>query len=489
MSLLKVLNTYARRVTPAIVFTRHAGTKNSLATPPLMNMVDMRFMRLKWHGNLIKGRWSQRVVFRCSNNNVQTEFCRNHSSKINPESEREKSGDEREQGKVNRVRMMVPSKEKPLSPEIRKTSKLLGQFYSSLAQRDLSGTWKAYNELVRGSGLRYLNRNDYRQMIELVTQSVLNRSENLHRLVTLIDDMKSCEFSMSRYDFHAIMFYMARSSHRLGRRDVEKTLSVFYTMKQLTNMRPNITTYNIILDIAIKSSQFEIVLRLIHDMTQQGLKPGVKIFTSLIHQFATKHELVKLTKTLDSMSKLGINPDSHVWNTVIWAYARTGNLKQAMSIYLKMASRARQLKKSKQNVECTPTLPTYHTLLPANITQEDWESVRNLYGDMKFFDVYPTTESYNVIFCKIVSVLKGNERSKPGDQDRLSIIKDLVDYMFEDMKNCGKVTPAPITFNYLLYLYLMLGDSKKASEILQVMRNNNWKINKLLFSDFTNPPL
>ncbi|CAG8474796.1 14064_t:CDS:1 [Acaulospora colombiana] len=469
------LNACVHKMTPMMAFNQHAKQSSSIATQNFKSTIESS---LKWF------RKQDDFIIECRllKTSQHGTIRRSYSSKA------EESGDNRKQKESDNNcvnKLATPPKQNSLNPETIRTSKLLGQFYSSLTQRDLPNTWRAYEELIRESKIQYLTRNDFRHVIELITQNASERSENFRRLTIVIDDMKSRQFNIARYDFHAIISYFARSGHRIGRRDVIRALSMFYIMKNLAEVRPNITTYNVMFNIAVKASQFEIALRLIHDMTKQGLKPGVKIFTSLIHNLATKCEFAKLTRTLDLMSKFGISPDSHTWNTVIWAHMKSGDLKSAMSVYSKMISQVKKPKMIEQHAECLPTLPTYHTLLPANIAREEWESARRLYDDMKFFNVNPTTESYNVIFCKFASVLREHQNLMLGERER-GTIKDLVDYIFEDMKKREQVIPAPITFNYLLYSYLQLGDFKKASEIFQVMKNNNWRINKVLFSDLQN---
>ncbi|CAG8813475.1 6700_t:CDS:1, partial [Dentiscutata erythropus] len=183
----------------------------------------------------------------------------------------------------------------------------------------------------------------------------------------------------------------------------------------------------------IKASNFQIANLLIQDMTQQGFGINVKIFTTLIHKFALNKDLINMEKTLEVMTRKGIKPDSLTWNTIIWAYLHLGKLNSGMIIYSKMISLPKELKQQQRSsessalielqesrelqesqqqlnefqefqqlnelqesqgsrelrvkfdnkrklkeiiIECLPTLSTYHSLLSANIIEQNWENFR-----------------------------------------------------------------------------------------------------------------
>ncbi|CAG8567715.1 7076_t:CDS:1 [Paraglomus occultum] len=387
------------------------------------------------------------------------------------------------------------------SASVSKLTKLFASFYMGLGRRNVEETWEAYTQL-RHSNIK-LTRTKFRHVIKLIVEQPTRSRKFLNYLLDIYSDMKSRRIPLRKYDFNCILSFTTSFYPHMTLLDIEIVMAVLH-LTESAKITPNHVSYNILVDIAahLPSPAAEFLA----ERLPSGLQPNVKRLTSITHAYAMKNDLAGVVKMVETIMKEKMSIDVYVLNTVIWAFVGGNDLESGVMIYRTMINDEVGKAKRKKNNKFTPTLPTFHILLSACLSQQRWKLGILIYRDMKSLDVEPDIQLFNIILKHVVKALyladsvnlkhKDTKQRKYKSENISQIcqrqalkkgIRLLFDYFLNEIKHYENVKPDFKTHNLRLQAHLLLAEIKEANDVLRVMESasmpidiyNTWLLRQL----------
>ncbi|KAI3942920.1 hypothetical protein MKW92_046066 [Papaver armeniacum] len=257
-------------------------------------------------------------------------------------------------------------------------------------------------------------------------------------------------------------------------------------------IKPNIFTYNALINGFIKMGKFEEVNEILELIDNEGLSKNVTTYTLLINKFITEGNVEEAEKVFAEMLERKIEPDIRVYTSMISGNCKTGNMKRAFALFDELSEK-----------RINPNVHTYAALVNGLCRVGQMDAVKILLKEMqckgidlnqvvfntimdgyckkgavdeasKLFDVMEKKGikadvfSYNIIACGLCKL----NRISEAKAILLSMVgKDIVPNsmrVLRDMEKKG-VQPNVVTYNALIDGYCKKGKMKEACEIKDVM--------------------
>ncbi|XP_061344350.1 pentatricopeptide repeat-containing protein At4g16390, chloroplastic-like [Gastrolobium bilobum] len=296
-------------------------------------------------------------------------------------------------------------------------------------------------------------------------------------------------------------------------------LAVEYFKRKIKPTK-HVILYNVTLKLFRKIGDFEGAEKLFDEMLQSGVKPNLITFSTIISCAATcslPHEAVRW---FEKMPSFGCEPDNNLSSSMIYAYARIGNVDVALNLY----DRA---KREKWHVDRV----AFSTLIKMYGMSGNYDGCLNVYKDMKVLGGKPNMVTYNTLLYAMARAKRARqaktiyeEMIKNGfspnwatyaallqaycrarcSEDALSVYKEMKEKgkdmttvlynllfdmcadvgfadkgveIFEDMKSSWTCRPDRITYSSLINMYSCIGKVSEAEAMLNEMINCGFEPN------------
>ena len=384
---------------------------------------------------------------------------------------------------------------------VSKATKLFASFYMGLGRGSVEETWEAYTQL-RHSNIK-LTRTKFRHVIQLIVEQPTRSRKFLNYLLDIYADMKSHQIPLLKRDYNCILSFTTSFYPHLTFFDVKIVMAVLQLMDS-AKVTPDRVSHNILVDIAAHipppAAEF------LAERLPPGLKPNIKMLTSITHAYAMKNDLAGVVKMVETIMNEKMSINVYLLNTVMWAFVRVDNIESGITIYRAMINDEVGKAKRRRNNKFTPTLPTFHILLSACLEQQNWKLGMLIYRDMKSLDVEPDIQLFNIILKHVVKALyladsvnlKNNQARRekykseknPRIYQKQALKKDirlLFDYFVNEIKHYKNIKPDWKTHNLRLQTHLLLAEIDEAKGVQRVMESasmpidiyNTWLLRQL----------
>ncbi|KAM2954371.1 hypothetical protein FF1_032659 [Malus domestica] len=299
----------------------------------------------------------------------------------------------------------------------------------------------------------------------------LGRVGSFESMRSILDEMKLVGCSISSGTF--FIFIQSYAAFDL----YDEILGVVEMMEgQFGGIKPDVSTFNILIKALCRAHQIRPALLLMDEMSNQGLHPDEKTFTTLMQGYIEKGDMNEALKMRDQMVAHGclstnvtvnvlvngfckegrveetfsfiekmldesFSPDQFTFNTLVKGLCRVGHVTHALEIMDVMLQEGFEL-----------DIFTYNSLISGLCKLGEIEEAVELLDQMVSRDCSPNTVTYNTL----ISILSKENRSK-----RVEEASHLMDQMImEGLK------PDKFTYNSMLTYFCRSGDIKKAAYIV-----------------------
>lgn len=131
----------------------------------------------------------------------------------------------------------------------------------------------------------------------------------------------------------------------------EKAVESFGLMKDF-DCKPNIFTYNLILNVLVRKEAFPLALSVYNQMLECNFRPNVVTYSILIHGFCKTSKTQDALVLFDEMIDRGISPNEITYSIVLSGLCQANKIDDAQRLFNKMRASG-----------CSPDEITYNVLL------------------------------------------------------------------------------------------------------------------------------
>jgi pentatricopeptide repeat protein len=288
---------------------------------------------------------------------------------------------------------------------------------------------------------------------------------------------------------------------------IDKAIELFTSMEmgelkmEMGELKPNVVTYNSMIDAYPKNGRLGKAIELFTSMEMKGMNPDVFTYTSMIDAYSKDGQIDKAIELFTSMEMKGIKPNVFTYTSMIVAYSKVGQIEKAIELLTSMETKGMKpdgsipaLSAYISMIDSYPNNDMLDTDIPTdNLTLEETPILKHLFFlarsrryDELFAYLNETPSLSSSVFAGIlncdigiVSLWKHNpivyktdiESDNPykpvlAEKQREVEIKEMI---FEIMWKRG-VIPTACSFNPLISLYGMVGESSKADALFLRMK-------------------
>lgn len=280
-------------------------------------------------------------------------------------------------------------------------------------------------------------------------------------------------------------------------------------MKSVSNCKPNIYTYSIVINCCMKLRRFDLIDGILGEMSYLGIGCSTVTYNTIIDGYGKAEMFELMENTLTDMVESGrCLPDVFTLNSVVWAYGNVERIEEmerwynefqhmgvspdikTFNILIKSYGKAGMHEKMASVMEFTekrffsPTIVTYNVVIDIFGKAKNIEKMEYFFLTMKYKGVKPNSITYSslvsayskagLITKKIGTVIKQIENSDVvldtpffncvisafGQARELSKMEEMYLKMIEN-----KCTPDHITFSTMIQAYHSLGMVEAAQEL------------------------
>ncbi|KAJ7564197.1 hypothetical protein O6H91_02G006500 [Diphasiastrum complanatum] len=341
----------------------------------------------------------------------------------------------------------------------------------------------------------FLQRQDAFRMLEqnyVTIIGILGRDGKVGLAQEIFSSMREKEMVPTVFSYTMLMNVYAKNGL------LKEAWEVFETM-QKEGCSPTVVTYNgLIHACANQGKRVKDALELFDLMKSKGNSGSEVTYNSLVNACLSEGCVDQAYAIFQEMRKENHLPNVVTYTNLINAYGKAGDLRTAMSIFKEMKDKGR-----------VPNVWTYNSLLKAHAKQGFLKEAWGLYKEMECAGCLPDLYTYNIVldmygkgglFDELDNIFQEMLISRVvPDQDQFQLDELAYSNRLETRSGLGSLLDSPakqqsvavsmqqVTYNTLLDAYSKRGQSGKALDILEKMkeagcRPDVWTYNILLTS-------
>ncbi|KAM7476751.1 hypothetical protein LguiB_023994 [Lonicera macranthoides] len=214
-------------------------------------------------------------------------------------------------------------------------------------------------------------------------------------------------------------------------------------------------TYNTVIDGYAKVERFEEMEQSLTDMLESGTRvPDIFTFNSIVGAYGNCGQIEKMEKWFEEFQVTGIKPDLMTFNILIKSYGKVGNYDKMFSVIEFMKKRF-----------ISPSIVTYNIVIEAFGKAGKIDKMDEFFLKMKHQGMKPNSITY----CSLVSAYS-----------KARLLKK-VDSIMRQVENTNVILDTPF-FNCIISAYGRAGDIEKMVEFFSEMKERNCKPDNITFA-------
>ncbi|KAF2291814.1 hypothetical protein GH714_035712 [Hevea brasiliensis] len=151
-------------------------------------------------------------------------------------------------------------------------------------------------------------------------------------LLRLVRDVSELTFPRSTMVMNRIIFAFAEC------RQFDKALLIYDQIKDL-RCKPDLITYNTVLDILGRAGQVDEMLLQFGSMKEAGISPDFISYNTLLNQLQKAGRLDLCLVYMKEMGESGIEPDLLTYTALIQSFGRSGNIEESLKLFREMKTK------------------------------------------------------------------------------------------------------------------------------------------------------
>lgn len=271
---------------------------------------------------------------------------------------------------------------------------------------------------------------------------------------------------------------------------LNKAFSIFDDMKSVSECKPDVYTYTVLLNCCCKFGHFDMIKRILDEMSYLGIQCNSVTYNTIIDGYGKAKMFEEMERLLGDMIMNGDSvPDIVTFNSVIGAYGNSGHIKEmekwydefrlmelkpddkTFNILIRSYGKAGMYEKMRSVMEFmekrffSPTIVTNNIIIEAFGRAGNIEKMDEYFKKMKHEGMKPNSITY----CSLVSAY-----SKAG-------LTMKIESILRHVENSDVVLDTPF-FNCIINAYGQAGDLDKMCELFLAMKEKKCKPDKITYT-------
>ncbi|KAF3435968.1 hypothetical protein FNV43_RR23060 [Rhamnella rubrinervis] len=235
----------------------------------------------------------------------------------------------------------------------------------------------------------------------------------------------------------------------------DKAFSLLEQMKNTPECRPDVQTYTILIKSCLHVFAFEKVEALLSDMETQGLRPNIVTYNILIDAYGKARKFAEMETTIvEMLQEEDCEPDVWTMNSTMRAFGGSGQIDTMEKCYEKFQSAGIQ-----------PNIKTFNILLDSYGKAGNYEKMSAVMEYMQKYHYSWTIVTYNVVIDAF---------GRAGDLKQM-------EYLFRLMQS-ERIKPSCVTFCSLVRAYGQAGKPEKIASVLRIIENTDVMLDTVFFN-------
>lgn len=113
--------------------------------------------------------------------------------------------------------------------------------------------------------------------------------------------------------------------------DIQRAIGIYKSLNSL-NLKPNLQTFNLLLDVCRRCSHFELSERLVKDMAEAGIKLDTTSYRNLIGVYLAQTNYEEAFFYLEHMKGQGLKPTYYIYESIIRRCISTGDTRYKLAV-------------------------------------------------------------------------------------------------------------------------------------------------------------
>lgn len=258
------------------------------------------------------------------------------------------------------------------------------------------------------------------------------------RFLSVVDNMRELKIPISRKEWITIISYVGqRFNNKVGLPEIEATLKLWRELEKKAGTELGPTLFNILLDMAVKSNQHNLVEAILAEMKYRQIEADRFTLTTMITWYGILRDAASVRETFTRLLQNGEVVDTMVYNALIVAFMRAGEWDTAEELFDRMRNLGKKIKVKKEKALTQGLKPDGSPISPSR----DYLDYRRYAQELK-------------VMAKQHKLKSALERLPfPGDHG--------------SQVYCG---PNIVTFNIFLRNHCSYGDFKEVTKLLTEMK-------------------
>ncbi|KAJ3702759.1 hypothetical protein LUZ61_006464 [Rhynchospora tenuis] len=280
--------------------------------------------------------------------------------------------------------------------------------------------------------------------------------------------------------------------------DWRRAMEIFNWFKTYKSFGVNLIHYNMMLRLASKVQNFDLLINLWYEMHNLGIVPDNASYTALIEAYSKLGVKKAMLLWVGDMYKRGLSPDEVTMVTILKAYKAIGELREVEQLFNQWVTRKNMLETPK-----VCSLHTYNVMVDTYAKSGQFDKALDAFGRMVREGIEPDHVTFNTLihacgqrsrfkeaskFIKIVIKLSCVPDSKSHGSILSLCIKAgyiaLAESYFSTTKGKSVILDI-LGYRKLLYAYTRLGNIYKAETLLREIEERGIVIDEYTQSALT----
>lgn len=258
----------------------------------------------------------------------------------------------------------------------------------------------------------------------------------------------------------------------------KKAFSIIDQMKSVTDCKPDVYTYTVLISCCSKLRQFDLIGRVLIEMSYLGIECNSVTFNAIINGYGKAGMFELMENSLSSMIETGrCLPDVFTMNSFIWAYGNDGLIEQMEKWFEEF-----------QHMGVKPDIKTFNVLIKSYGKAGMYDKMDSVLEFMKKRFFSPTIVTFNIIietFGKSGNIgkmefyfqLMKSQGIKPNSVTYCSLVNNYskarllkkVHTVWRQIENSDVVLDTPF-FNCIISAYGQAGEMRRMEEMFSLMK-------------------
>ncbi|CAN8268123.1 unnamed protein product [Cochlearia groenlandica] len=238
---------------------------------------------------------------------------------------------------------------------------------------------------------------------------------------------------------------------------LEKAFKTLEYMKSVSDCKPDVFTFTVLITFCCKLSRFDLVKTIVHEMSCLGVALSAVTYNAMIDGYGKAGLFDEMENVLSDMIEDGEGdslPDVYTLNSIIGSYGKVGDTKKIEIWYDRF-----------KLMGIEPDITTFNVLILSFGKSRMYKKMSSVidYMEKRFFT--PTVFTYNIVIESF---------GKAGKIEKM-------DEFFMKMK-CRGVKPNSITYCSLVNAYSKAGFVAKIDSVLRQIVNSDVVLDTVFFN-------